>query len=694
MPPFRLDPVFTPTARPAARDRADRGGDRGGRPLHHAARRHRHRQDDDDGRRDPGRPAAGAGHRAQQDARRAALQRVPHVLPGQRGRVLRLLLRLLPARGLRRLARPLHREGLLDQLGDRPAAPRRHRRGVRAPRRDRRRLGLLHLRPRLAGRLRAQHAAAATAATTSTATSSCASSWRSSTRATTRSLARGNFRVRGETLEVFPAYAETAYRAVLFGDEIETLSEFDPLTGEVIAANLEHVAIWPATHYNVADGTTDARGRGDRRGARRARRAARVRGQAARGPPPAPAHAVRHRDAARDRLLLGHRELLADPRRPRARRAAVLPDRLLPARLRLLHRRVPPDDPADRRHVRGRPLAQADARRVRLPPAERARQPPADASTSSSRSRRRSCSCRPRPASTSAPARAASSSRSCGRPASSTRTSRCGATRNQIDDLMREVRTRVDRDERVLVTTLTKKMAEDLSGYLLELGFRARYLHSEIDTLERIQIIRQLRLGEYDVLVGVNLLREGLDLPEVLAGRDPRRRQGGLPARRDLADPDDRPRRAQRRGHGDHVRRHARPRRCAPRSGRPTAAARSRSPTTRSTASPPRRIVKGVSDISDFLTLESKTPRRRRRAQSKTDELEPHELEKLAVELEEEMLAGGRGAALRVRGAAARRAARAAARPRRRQVRRLASGAGRRVPRLSSRRSRRGRSRP
>jgi hypothetical protein len=89
------------------------------------------------------------------------------------------------------------------------------------------------------------------------------------------------------------------------------------------------------------------------------------------------------------------------------------------------------------------------------------------------------------------------------------------ATRNQIDDLMREVRLRVERDERVLVTTLTKKMAEDLSSYLLELGFRARYLHSEIDTLERIQIIRALRLGEYDVLVGVNLLREGLDLPEV-----------------------------------------------------------------------------------------------------------------------------------------------------------------------------------
>jgi excinuclease ABC subunit B len=88
-------------------------------------------------------------------------------------------------------------------------------------------------------------------------------------------------------------------------------------------------------------------------------------------------------------------------------------------------------------------------------------------------------------------------------------------TKNQIDDLLAEIRRREAAGERVLVTTLTKKMAEDLTDYLLEAGVKARYLHSEIDTLERIQIIRELRLGDYDVLVGVNLLREGLDLPEV-----------------------------------------------------------------------------------------------------------------------------------------------------------------------------------
>jgi len=88
-------------------------------------------------------------------------------------------------------------------------------------------------------------------------------------------------------------------------------------------------------------------------------------------------------------------------------------------------------------------------------------------------------------------------------------------TKGQIDDLLHEIGQRAERDERVLVTTLTKKMAEDLTDYLLENGVRARYLHSEVDTLRRVELLRELRLGEFDVLVGINLLREGLDLPEV-----------------------------------------------------------------------------------------------------------------------------------------------------------------------------------
>ncbi len=88
-------------------------------------------------------------------------------------------------------------------------------------------------------------------------------------------------------------------------------------------------------------------------------------------------------------------------------------------------------------------------------------------------------------------------------------------TKGQIDDLIHEIRTRADKNERVLVTTLTKKMSEDLTDYLLDAGIRTRYLHSEVDTLRRIELLRELRMGEYDVLVGINLLREGLDLPEV-----------------------------------------------------------------------------------------------------------------------------------------------------------------------------------
>jgi excinuclease ABC subunit B len=88
-------------------------------------------------------------------------------------------------------------------------------------------------------------------------------------------------------------------------------------------------------------------------------------------------------------------------------------------------------------------------------------------------------------------------------------------TKGQIDDLVGEINLRAERDQRVLVTTLTKKMSEDLTDYLLELGIRVRYLHSEVDTLERVEILRSLRLGEFDVLIGINLLREGLDLPEV-----------------------------------------------------------------------------------------------------------------------------------------------------------------------------------
>jgi excinuclease ABC subunit B len=215
------------------------------------------------------------------------------------------------------------------------------------------------------------------------------------------------------------------------------------------------------------------------------------------------------------------------------------------------------------------------------------------------------------------------------------------ATRNQIDDLMNEVRARVERSERVLVTTLTKKMSEDLTQYLLEMGFRVRYLHSEVETLERIQIIRDLRLGEYDVLVGVNLLREGLDLPEVsLVAILDADKEGFLRGETSLIQTigraarnvngkvlmyADKETKAMRAAIGETDRRRA-----------IQLAHNERHGITAET------IVKGVSDIAEFLQGESKVPRggrRRRAAKGKAKEMSGHELERLAVELEEEMIA-------------------------------------------------------
>ena len=175
VPEFELNPAYTPTAdQPKAIAGPGRGA-RGRRTLPDPARRDRHRQDLHDGGDDRRGAAALAGDRPQQDAGGAALQRVPRVLPRQRGRVLRLLLRLLPARGLRPGPGPLHREGLLDQRRDRPPAPRRDGGAVRPPRRDHRRLGLLHLRDRLAPGLQRKNAAVQSRRRRSTATRSCAS---------------------------------------------------------------------------------------------------------------------------------------------------------------------------------------------------------------------------------------------------------------------------------------------------------------------------------------------------------------------------------------------------------------------------------------------------------------------------------------------------------------------------------------
>jgi excinuclease ABC subunit B len=212
-------------------------------------------------------------------------------------------------------------------------------------------------------------------------------------------------------------------------------------------------------------------------------------------------------------------------------------------------------------------------------------------------------------------------------------------TLNQIDNLLTEIKLRVELGQRTLVTTLTKKMSEDLTDYLVEMGVRVRYLHSDVDTLERIQIIRDLRLGEFDVLVGVNLLREGLDIPEVsLVAILDADKEGFLRGETSLIQTIGRAAR--------HV------------DGTVLMYADRETDSMRTAISETNRrreiqlahnelhgitaasITKGVSDIAEFLQAESKTPTKKRRGAKRdlTDHA-PDQLEKAIVTLEEEMLA-------------------------------------------------------
>ena len=328
-----------------------------------------------------------------------------------------------------------------------------------------------------------------------------------------QALGRGTFRVRGETLEVFPAYAETAYRAVFFGDEIEAIQHFDPLTGEVFA-ELEHAGIWPATHY-ATDRPTIERAVVEIRDEMEARCA-----ELEQQGKLLESHRLRQRTQFDMEML---RELgfcngienysrILDGRAPGERPFCLLdffPDDFV-CFIDESHQTVP--------QIGG--MYEGDRSRkttlveygFRLPSALDNRPQTFDEFLQHT------------PQMVFVSATPADFERNHSSRIVEQIVRPTGVvdpevdvreTKNQIDDLMEEIRQRVEVEERTLVTTLTKKMAEDLTDYLLEYGFKVRYLHSEIDTLERIQIIRELRLGEYDVLVGVNLLREGLDLPEV-----------------------------------------------------------------------------------------------------------------------------------------------------------------------------------
>ncbi len=329
-----------------------------------------------------------------------------------------------------------------------------------------------------------------------------------------QALGRGTFRVRGDTLEVFPAYEETAFRAMLFGDEVERLQHFDPLTGEILKDDLEHVAVWPATHYNVAEGRLEQAV--TEIGRELNERCAELEAEGKL----LESHRLRQRTQYDMEMLrevgfcsgIENYSRILDARSPGSRPYCLIdyfPDDFV-CFIDESHQTVP--------QIGG--MHEGDRSRkqtlvdygFRLPSALDNR-PQTFQEFLTITPQLVFVSATPGQYERTHSARVVEQ---IVRPTGIVDPEvEVRATRNQIDDLMGEIRERVDRDERTLVTTLTKKMSEDLTDYLLEMGFKVRYLHSEIDTLERIQIIRELRLGEYDVLVGVNLLREGLDLPEV-----------------------------------------------------------------------------------------------------------------------------------------------------------------------------------
>ena len=450
-------------------------------------------------------------------------------------------------------------------------------------------------------------------------------------------LGRGRFRVKGDVIEVQPASAETAYRISLYGDEVEQITHFDPLTGEVYA-KLDTLTIFPATQYVTSKPTIEAA-----MGGLRGELDAQVRQFEAEGKL-LEAHRIRQRTEYDMEMMkeLGFCNGIENYSRVLEGRPPGTPPHTLldyfPSDFLCFidesHQSVP--------QIGG--MYEGDRSRkqtlvdfgFRLPSAldnrplrfdeflQRVGQTIFVSATPGAYELRN----------------AAVVSEQLIRPTGIVDPEvELRATKNQIDDLLGEIRRRADVGERVLVTTLTKKMSEDLTDYLLEAGVKARYLHSEIDTLERIQIIRELRLGEYDVLVGVNLLREGLDLPEVslvavldadkegflrgktalvqTIGRAARNVNGRVLLYGDkvteaiqfAVDETDRRRATQLAYNEEH-------------------------------GITPENIVKGVSDIAEFLSLDSPTvPGRRRRGKAKVEGLDQAELEKLAITLEEEMFA-------------------------------------------------------
>ncbi len=326
-------------------------------------------------------------------------------------------------------------------------------------------------------------------------------------------LRRGTFRVRGDTLEVMPAYAETAYRIEFWGDEIDRITEINPLTGEIIAHH-EQVDIFPAKHFitpeeRLQKAIADIEAELEER-LKELRAAGKL----------VEAQRLEQRTRYDIEMLreVGYCSGIENYSRHLSQRPPGTPPWTLIDYF-------PPDficfiDESHMTIPQLRGMYHGDRSRketlveygFRLPSAldnrpltfeefnERLNQVIYVSATPGPYEREVSeqiVELLIRPTGLLDPKVEV-------RP-----------TRGQIEDLIGEIRQRVARGERALVTTLTKRMAEDLAEYLQDLGIRVHYLHSEIDTIERVEILRDLRLGVYDVVVGINLLREGLDLPEV-----------------------------------------------------------------------------------------------------------------------------------------------------------------------------------
>ena len=449
-------------------------------------------------------------------------------------------------------------------------------------------------------------------------------------------LGRGRFRVKGDVIEIQPAYTETAYRVSMFGDEVEQITHFDPLTGEVFA-KLDTITVFPATQYVTSKPTIERAQDEIRHELEQQVALFESQGRMLE------AHRIRQRTEYDMEMMreLGFCNGIENYSRILdGRPAGSAPHTLLdyfPSDYVVFvdesHQTVPQiggmyEGDRSRKQTlvdHGFRLPSAlDNRPLRFDEfLDKVQQLVFVSATPGPFELRHSTVVAEqliRPTFLVDPE------------------VELRPTKNQIDDLLNEIRRREEVGERVLVTTLTKKMSEDLTDYLLEAGVRARYLHSEIDTLERIQIIRELRLGEYDVLVGINLLREGLDLPEVslvaildadkegflrgktalvqTIGRAARNVNGRVllyadkltEAIKGAMDETERRRNVQLAYNEEH-------------------------------GTTPITIVKGVSDIAEFLQLDNPNVpgRRRRGARADVEGLTREELEKLAITLEEEM---------------------------------------------------------